>query len=160
MASTKTDSKTETKAPTASLSDAEADAGKKDAKPGQEGLTEEQIETQKEELKAGKDVPKADLSNIEDANAGHWSPHIRGQFPDNRVAAGASDKGTVMYGHFCTVTDGDHEGTFGVFVDVLSVDDQGYPELVQVRPRGNPLNVVTVKYSDLEPAESRGNGTR
>jgi len=145
--------KTDTNETKASLTDAEVDASK-------DSLTDEQRDAQKEAVKEGKKVPTADLSNIEDSAAGHWSPHVRGNFPDNRVGATASDKGNVMYGHFCTVSDGEHEGVYGVFVDIISVDDQGYPELVQVRPRGNPLSLITVKYSDLEPSESRGNGNR
>lgn len=131
-----------------------------DTEAAQAGLTDEQVKQQKEELKAGKGAPSAKLEGVEESAQQQWSPHSRGGFPDNRVAAGVSDKGNARYGEFVTVTGGEHEGVFGVFVDIVSQDKEGYPELVLVRPQASNQTLLTVKYSDLAAAKSRGNGAR
>ena len=59
--------------------------------------------------------------------------------------------GEVPFGHFCEVTKGEHKGAYGVFVDVASRDENGYPVMVLVRRR-NSGAVIAVPYADLAPA--------
>jgi hypothetical protein len=69
---------------------------------------------------------------------GHW--------PDNYT------DGEVKYGTFCTVGgEGPYAGLYGVYIDNVSSDDSGMPEVVLVRER-NSGRVVSVKYDELLPA--------
>lgn len=124
------------------------------------GAPDEVVEASKEALKnnrVGSDKA-AKLDGVDEAAQAQWSPHVRGEFPDNRVGNAGVGRPNVAYGHFCTITKGDHEGTLGVFTDVISRDKDGYPDLVQVRPRRAGNVILTVPYKDLAPAESLGNG--
>lgn len=70
-----------------------------------------------------------------------------GYYPDQYT------DGDVNYGTFCTVSDGPHEGMYGVYIENVSSDDTGKPEVVIVRER-NTGRMVSVKYDDLEPASA------
>jgi hypothetical protein len=66
----------------------------------------------------------------------------------------------ALYGHFVTVTGGEHEGLYGVYESNVSGTKDGDPLVVNVRQRGADNNLVTVNYADLAPAQSRGNAPR
>lgn len=66
----------------------------------------------------------------------------------------------ALYGHFVTVTGGEHAGAYGVYVDNVQGAPDGSARVVSVRTRDADNKLITVKYSDLAPAESRGNAPR
>jgi hypothetical protein len=121
------------------------------AKEGSENLPENLVEADKDKS-AEKEAGKA--RNDQTVEQAFKSSHVPGPagedghpgyFPDQYT------EGAVVYGHFCTVKDGDHEGAYGVYVDNVASDDSGKPTIVLVRER-NTGRFLTVKYEDLAPA--------
>lgn len=66
---------------------------------------------------------------------------------------GQRDDSDVLFGSFARVTSGDHEGRFGTFESVATVDKDGYPVLVLVRFRDSGSETAEVPYADLAPVE-------
>jgi hypothetical protein len=60
----------------------------------------------------------------------------------------------ALSGHFARVVGGDHEGKYGVFVEALTADKDGFPDDVLFRTRDDRQELLTVKYKDLRPDES------
>ncbi len=147
-------------APTA----AEEELQQRDAGAQQDTLADtaaEQKREQRAELKAGN--PEAGPALQEPAEM-HRSDHVQlytktsGNRPDQYSVLNPSEE--VNYGHFCTVTGGEHEGLYGVYVDTVSFKANGQPDKVTVRESGGSVAQYQVDYDDLAPAQSRGNGAR
>ena len=66
--------------------------------------------------------------------------------------ATARDDSDAYYGHFVSVTGGEHQGAYGTYEANAEVGDDGYPKKIIVRRRDDASNVITVNYSDCEPA--------
>jgi PAB1-binding protein PBP1 len=117
---------------------------------------------QKQELRAGRRSPTTDIGD-EPAEL-HRSDHVQlytktsGNRPDQYTQRNPAEE--VAYGHFCTVTAGEHEGLYGVYVDNVSFKENGQPDVVTVRERGESVNSYAVYYDDLAPAQSRGTAPR
>jgi hypothetical protein len=62
----------------------------------------------------------------------------------------------VMYGHFCDVVKGEHQGAYGVYTTTLTVDDDGYPLTVIVETRDDRTVSLQVNYADIRPARAGG----
>lgn len=95
----------------------------------------------------------------------HRSDHVQlrtqtsGDRPDQLTVSNPNEE--PFYGHFVTVTGGEYEGAFGVYVDNSTFDEKtGKPSTVLVRRRGAENDLVLVNYADIAPAESRGNAPR
>jgi hypothetical protein len=117
-----------------------------EAEPETAEATSETLEDQREaDLEAATQSAgaKADVS-VESRSQAYAPP---GYYPDNYT------DGAVNYGTFCVVGgDGPEAGLYGVYIDNVSADDTGKPEVVLVRER-NSGRVVSVNYDDLEPAQ-------
>lgn len=74
-----------------------------------------------------------------------------GQVVDNKTVRSDED---VMLGHFCTITAGEHAGTYAVFESVSTTDEDGYPFKVVVVTRDDNHQRLEVMYSSLERARS------
>jgi hypothetical protein len=95
----------------------------------------------------------------------HRSDHVQfnsvtsPERPDQYTVSNPNDQ--PFYGHFVTVTGGEHEGAYGAyFENVVGTGDGATPLVVKVRTRDANNEVLLVKYDDLAPAESRGNAPR
>ncbi len=69
--------------------------------------------------------------------------------PGTGVYLAPRDDNDVIFGHFCRVTEGEHEGLYGVYEDNATLGDDGYPETVLVRTRDDDSRLITVPYSSI-----------
>jgi hypothetical protein len=125
----------------------------------------DQKSEQRDQLKQARKESLVSSSELgEEPAAQHRSDHVQlytrtsGNRPDQYSMVNPNEE--VAYGHFCTVTAGEHEGLFGVYVDTVSFKENGQPDVVTVRERGGATRNFAVNYDDLAPTESRGNATR
>jgi hypothetical protein len=125
----------------------------------------EQQSEQRDQLKQARKetlVSSTDLG--EEPAAQHRSDHVQlytrtsGNRPDQYTIRNPNED--ALYGHFVVATGGEHEGLYGTYVDATAFKENGDPEIVTVRERGGGLRNFSVRYDDLAPAESRGNGGR
>lgn len=98
------------------------------------------------EMREGKGGPKAPRVKSVSDRAQVMLGATGGHLPE-----GGKIPGDAQYGQFVTVTKGEHKGAYGVFTDVSTRDEDGYPDLVIVRRR-NSGQLISVPYADLEPA--------
>lgn len=125
-----------------------------------DGLSDEQLKAQQEQLKAGKNGEAKDGPTVAH-NRTATNTGVVGGFIDQMTRRDMSD---ALEGHFCTV-DRTHKGVdadllpagedgYGVYESPATTDKHGYPVTANVRLRSNRL--ITVPYDALRPAESRG----
>lgn len=114
---------------------------------------EQDLKDAEKNIAAEKEAGKARAA-LDTAEQAYKSSHVPtspreeghpGYFPDQYTRDG------VVYGHFCVVSDGEHEGAYGVYVDNVASDENGRPTVVIVRER-NTGRMLTVNYDDLAPA--------
>jgi len=55
----------------------------------------------------------------------------------------------ALYGHFCRIVKGDHEGTVGVYAATLDREDDGWPKTIIVEPVGQANTMFQVPYKDV-----------
>jgi hypothetical protein len=96
----------------------------------------------------------------ETANSSAKRPVERGDFhtgyrsrPDSFSRKAGN---SALYGHFVTVTGGDHKGAYGTYEDTSSVDSEGFPVDITVRRRDDSHELIEVKYDDCEAATAGG----
>lgn len=115
---------------------------------------EERIAPQREEQMAAGKVEGEELRLAQEQDAiAQDKPAVarernRPRFVDQLVV---TDSG-VFEGHFAVVGDGDHEGRYGVFEEVATADDDGYPVTVVLRTRDANAERIVVPYGSLKGA--------
>ena len=84
--------------------------------------------------------------------------HERGAHPVVVNNATRRSDEDALEGGFCEVVAGEHKGIFGTFVQVVEREKDGYPKTILVRNRDfhKDVDLITVPYSDVRPAEVGG----
>jgi len=111
----------------------------------------------KEAEKGALSAAEAKKQGSQDPVVAHGSEHdtvtSHGVRPDQLTVKDASE---AYYGHFATVEGGPHKGSYGVYEDTLTSDENGRPLTVAVRTRDDNHQRIVVKYDDLARAEAGG----
>lgn len=63
--------------------------------------------------------------------------------------------GEVLHGGLCRIEKGEYAGETGVFVTTVVADDDGYPDVVQVKLRSTG-QLAICDYADLTPVAHAG----
>lgn len=86
--------------------------------------------------------------------ATHAHPGNHGQFIIGTQQR-RSDEDAIL-GSFVDVVDGEHQGRFGHFFDVVESDSNGFPVTALVRTRDSRSDVLSLPYESLRPSERAG----